>query len=103
MKRLLEELGGSWDWPQRVKDYSLGMRQKVGLTQALMENPKLAILDEPFNALDEDAVSRTRSLLRQRVDDGMGLLFSSHNNEDVESLANVTYRLNDGRLSVLKS
>lgn len=82
-----------------VKKYSLGMKQRLGIAQALMEKPKLLILDEPMNSLDEDGVLLIRKLLLELKNAGVTILLSSHNLDDIESLCDYTYKMNYGRLS----
>lgn len=76
---------------QRVRHYSLGMKQKLALAQALMEQPDVLILYEPFNALDERSVATTKHILRALHERGATIVFASHNRADVEQLA--THRL----------
>lgn len=83
---------------QQVKHYSLGMRQKLALAQAFMESPEVVLLDEPFNALDEDSVSVVRAVIRDFQAAGGTVVFTSHNPEDVAALADGVIRLNEGKL-----
>ncbi|KAE8762081.1 ATP-binding cassette domain-containing protein [Georgenia thermotolerans] len=66
------------DLPQKARHYSLGMKQRLGLAQAIMEDQPGMVLDEPFNALDEETVTEMRQLLRSLVDDGKPLVMTSH-------------------------
>lgn len=81
-----------------VKKYSLGMKQRLGIAQALMEKPKLLILDEPMNALDETGVILIRKLLLDLKNDGVTILLASHNSDDIESLCDHIYKMDKGRL-----
>lgn len=72
---------------QRVGQYSLGMKQKLALAQAIMERQQVLLLDEPFNALDADSVANVRTVLQELNKDGRTIVFCSHNSEDVEALA----------------
>lgn len=78
---------------QKVRNYSLGMRQKLGLAQAIMENPEVLLLDEPFNALDADSVVRVRELLRGLRAEGKTVVFTSHHADDVTELSEATFRV----------
>lgn len=77
----------------KVKKYSLGMKQKLGIIQAIMENPALLILDEPFNSLDEESIGLVRRLLLEEKEKGKTILISSHNKEDIELLCDQVYRM----------
>lgn len=83
-----------------VKKFSLGMRQKLGIAQALMENPKLLILDEPMNSLDEDSVELVRSILSDLKNKGVTILLSSHNRDDINKLCDYIYTIKSGELLV---
>ncbi|SFU87231.1 ABC-2 type transport system ATP-binding protein [Clostridium sp. DSM 8431] len=81
-----------------LKTYSLGMKQKLGIAQALMENPKLLILDEPMNALDEESVILIRKLLLNLKNQGVTILLSSHNKVDIDELCDHIYTMDSGKL-----
>ena len=83
---------------QTVKKYSLGMKQKIGIIQAIMENPDILILDEPFNALDEDTVLIVRNLLLQYRKDGKLIVITSHHREDIDAICNHIYCMEEGQL-----
>lgn len=69
-----------------VSKYSLGMRQRLGIAQAIMENPEVLILDEPFNGLDAATVAEMRTLLLELKAQGKTILLASHNAEDIRTL-----------------
>lgn len=81
-----------------VKKYSLGMKQRLGIAQAIMENPRLLVLDEPFSSLDEDGVRDVRRILLEMKGRGVTVILSSHNAEDINVLCDEVYRLQKGRL-----
>ncbi len=81
-----------------VKKYSLGMKQRLGIAQAIMENPKLLVLDEPLSALDEDGVQDMRKILLDLKQHGTTIILSSHNAEDIRVLCDDVYRLQKGCL-----
>lgn len=83
---------------QKVKAYSLGMRQKLSIAQAIFERPELLLLDEPTNALDEAGIMNVRSLLLKQKEAGTTILIASHNKEDLNILADEMLYINDGRL-----
>lgn len=83
---------------QKVKNYSLGMKQKLAIAQAIMENQDVLILDEAFNALDQDSVQSLRSMLLEFKDEGKTILITSHNQEDIDVLCDQVYRINQSKL-----
>lgn len=80
-----------------VKKYSLGMKQKLGIIQAIMENPELLILDEPFNALDEATVQMLYGVFKEYKDAGKLLILTSHHKEDIEMLCDKLIKLESGK------
>lgn len=84
--------------PKAVNKYSLGMRQRLGLAQALMENPELLILDEPFNGLDNAGVKEMRDVLKRLRGEGKTLLVASHNMTDIEVLCDTICEIDGGIL-----
>lgn len=85
----------------KVEHYSLGMKQKLGLAQAVMEGQDILILDEPFNALDYKTYNDTKELIRALRAEGKTILLTSHNYEDVEALCDQIYVLEGGKLGTL--
>lgn len=79
-----------------VRKYSLGMRQKLALAQAIMEKPDILLLDEPTNGLDEIAVDKIRTILMQEKERGALIVITSHNREDIVRLSDEVYRISDG-------
>lgn len=84
------------------KKYSLGMKQRLGIAQAIMEQPKLLILDEPTNALDEDGVELIRKVIREENEKGATVLIATHNKEDVQELCETCYRMSEGKAKMLE-
>jgi ABC-2 type transport system ATP-binding protein len=76
---------------KRVSKYSLGMRQRLGIAQAIMEKPELLILDEPFNGLDAQGVEDIRKLLMKLKEEGVTILLASHYDEDIRTLCEDVY------------
>lgn len=98
IKDLMKKFSLEPNSKQTVKKYSLGMKQKIGIIQAIMENPDILILDEPFNALDEDTVLIVRNLLLQYRKDGKLIVITSHHREDIDAICNHIYRMEEGQL-----
>ncbi|MDV8556497.1 ABC transporter ATP-binding protein [Streptococcus pneumoniae] len=81
---------------QKVKTYSLGMRKKLGIAQAIMENPYILLLDEPMNALDKSSVENMRTLFRKLSSEkGTTILIASHSEEDIRILCDKVYAIED--------
>lgn len=78
-----------------VAKYSLGMRQRLGIAQAIMENPEVLILDEPFNGLDKESVSQMRTLLKELKAEGKTILLASHNAQDIEELCDEVHNMEE--------
>ncbi len=79
--------------------YSLGMKQKLGIAQVLMENPNVIILDEPFNGLDDDSVITLRKILLKEKKKGKIIILATHIKEDIEQLCDIVYKINDGKIT----
>lgn len=94
----MEIVGLDPDLRRKMRHYSLGMKQKIALAQSFMERQHVLILDEPFNALDEQSVRRVRELLLTFRTEGRTILLTSHNREDIETLCDYAYRINGGKL-----
>lgn len=83
---------------KKVREYSLGMRQKLAIAQAIFEKPDLLLLDEPTNGLDEDSVKQVRRILLEEKERDCLLILASHNNEDLVSLCDVIIHLKEGKV-----
>ena len=83
---------------RKVGKYSLGMRQRLGIAQAIMEKPHLRVLDEPFNSLDADGVEDMRKLLIDYAADSNTILMFSHNKEDIDILCDKVYEMEKGSI-----
>ncbi|MFJ5788490.1 ABC transporter ATP-binding protein [Lysinibacillus sp. NPDC093197] len=82
-----------------VRKYSLGMRQRLGIAQAIMEKPKLLLLDEPMNGLDESGVSEMRDMILNFKKQEITILLASHNPEDISLLCDEVYKMDAGELT----
>ncbi|WP_055077977.1 ABC transporter ATP-binding protein [Lagierella massiliensis] len=81
-----------------VKKYSLGMKQKLGLCMAFMEDPELILLDEPMNALDEKAVNDLKDLILKKEKEGKLIIIASHDLEDLEELTDEIIEMQNGEV-----
>lgn len=93
IRETLIKVGLNPDMKKHVSKYSLGMRQRLGLAQAIMENPSVLVLDEPFNGLDKYGVLEMRELLKSLKREGKSILLASHNAQDIEELCDFVYDL----------
>lgn len=85
-----------------VSKYSLGMRQRLGIAQAIMENPMLLILDEPLNGLDKHGVKEMRSLIRGLRGEGKTILLASHNQGDIDELCDTVCEMDAGIMTIVR-
>lgn len=102
IRAVLEQVGLDADMKKPVGKYSLGMRQRLGLAQALMENPNLLILDEPLNGLDKCGSQHIRNIIKSLRADGKTVILSSHNQIDIDELCDTVCEMNDGVLTVVR-
>lgn len=85
-----------------VGKYSLGMRQRLGIAQAIMEDPGLLILDEPLNGLDKHGVKEMRNLIRCLKDEGKTILLASHNQGDIDELCDTVCEMDAGKMTMIR-
>ncbi len=83
---------------QKVKHFSLGMNQRLGIAQAIMEKPKLLLLDEPFNAIDTKSIDYMRNLVLKQKESGATIIMTSHNKEDLNLLCDELFEISETRL-----
>lgn len=83
---------------KKFKKYSLGMKQKLGIAQVLMENPDIMIFDEPFNGLEEESVKKIRKLLLDEKKKGKLIIIATHIKEDINELCDIIYRVDNGKI-----
>lgn len=99
IQEAIEKVGLNPSDKRKVKEYSLGMKQKLAIAQAIMESPDVLILDEPTRGLDQESVSLIRSLLLDiNTKKGTTILISSHNAEDISVLCNEVLLMKEGRI-----
>ena len=85
-----------------VGKYSLGMRQRLGIAQAIMEDPSLLILDEPLNGLDKHGVAEMRKLIKGLKDEGKTILLASHNQGDIDELCDTVCEMDAGVMTIIR-
>ena len=81
---------------KKYSKYSLGMKQKLAIAQAIMEDPKVLILDEPFNGIEEKSVEKITKYLKQKKKEDRLIIFSTHIKEDLNNLADTIFHIDDG-------
>lgn len=94
----MERVGLDPGIAQKVRDYSLGMKQKLSIAQAFMEEQKLLILDEAFNGLDDSSVARVRDLLIELRQEGRTIILTSHNQADIDAVCDEVWKIDGQRL-----
>lgn len=95
---VLEQVGLAEAGRKKFRQYSLGMKQKLGIAAAVMENPDLILLDEPTNALDHESVQNLRKILIEQRERGALILIASHDEEELRYLADKIYLMENGRV-----
>ncbi len=83
---------------KKVKKYSLGMKQKLGIAAAIMEDPDMILLDEPTNALDQESIKNLRDILKEYKKRGKLIILSSHDSEELEYLSDEIYIIEGGKI-----
>jgi ABC-2 type transport system ATP-binding protein len=102
IKQTMIKVGLDPESKLHVKKYSLGMRQRLGLAQAIMENPEILILDEPMNGLDKDGVEDMRKYLLELKELRKTIIIASHSAEDIEILCDTVSEMDKGVLKKIK-
>lgn len=102
IRNAISSVGLNPDDKKHVGKYSLGMRQRLGLAQAIMEDPELLILDEPMNGLDKDGVKDMRQYLLDLKAQGKTILIASHSAEDIDVLCDTVCEMDKGTLTVVR-
>ncbi len=96
--RVIRRVGLDPKSKKHVGKYSMGMRQRLGIAQAIMENPELLILDEPMNGLDNQGAQDVRKLLMELREQGKTIILASHNKEDIAVLCDTVAAIDRGRI-----
>ena len=102
IRNAIVKVGLDPDDKKKVGKYSLGMRQRLGIAQAIMESPSILLLDEPMNGLDNQGVDEMRQLLLDLKESGTTIILASHSREDIEILCDNVAMLDKGRLTDYK-
>ena len=95
---VLKTVGLDPESRKHVGKYSLGMRQRLGIAQAIMEDPEILILDEPMNGLDKKSVKKVEDILKAFVENGGTLLMTSHIEQQVEACCKIVYEIDGGEI-----
>ena len=98
IKKIMKEVGLLENQPEKYREYSLGMKQKLRIAQAIMENQGLIILDEPTNGLDEESVIKFHELIKKLKKDNKLILIASHNKDDLRLLCDKIFKIDAGEL-----
>lgn len=98
VRETIQRVGLDPSSKKAVSKYSMGMRQRLGIAQAIMEDPEILILDEPFNGLDKEGVKEIRGLLMRLKHEGKTIFLTSHNSEDIKHLADQVWEMDAGQL-----
>lgn len=102
IRNAIERVGLDPDMKKPVGKYSLGMRQRLGLAQAMMEDPQIFILDEPFNGLDKHGVVHIRSIIKEWREEGKTILLASHNQVDIDELCDTVCEMDAGVMTMVR-
>ena len=94
----LERVGLDPDSDKKVKKFSLGMKQRLNIAQAIFENQKIILLDEPTNALDEDAVQLIYKIIREEKSSGATIIVATHHKEDLKEVCDVILKIAEGKI-----
>lgn len=100
---ILKKMGLELNNKEKVKNFSLGMRQRLGIAQAIMENQKIIVLDEPFNGLDKQGREDIKKIIYELKSPDRIILLTSHIEGDIEDLSDSIYEFNKGKLNIAKT
>lgn len=102
VRRTIEMVGLDPDLKKPVGKYSLGMRQRLGIAQAIMEDPSILILDEPFNGLDKNGVRQMHDLVLSQKEKAKTIILSSHSQKDIDVLCDVVCEMDGGVMRCIR-
>lgn len=103
IKECMSIVGLDYNCKKHVGKYSLGMRQRLGIAQAIMEKPNVLILDEPMNGLDNSGVKEMRDLLLKINSEGVTILLASHNKDDIQALCDTVLEMDHGQIIAIQT
>lgn len=101
IREILEQVGLGWEDKRKYRQFSLGMKQRLGIAGAVLEHPQLLLIDEPTNALDTDGVEMVQELLLEEKKRGALIVLACHDFSILQSLSDVLYSVKEGRVSPL--
>ncbi|GFI23867.1 ABC transporter ATP-binding protein NatA [Lachnospiraceae bacterium] len=102
LENVMKRVGLDPKSKKHVGKYSMGMRQRLAIAQAIMENPNFLILDEPFNGLDNQGVVEMRNIFLEFKQEGKVIIVASHNSEDIKVLCDHVYSMEAGNLKIIR-
>ena len=97
----LDKVGLLEEKDKLYSKYSLGMKQKLGIVQALMEDTKIILLDEPLNGIDENSINIIRNILLEEKNKDKLIIIATHIKEDIEKLCNIIYHFDSGKVTIV--
>lgn len=101
IREILEQVGLGWEDKRKYRQFSLGMKQRLGIAGAVLEHPQLLLIDEPTNALDTDGIQMVQRLLLEEKKRGALIVLACHDFSILQSLSDVLYSVKEGRVSPL--
>ena len=101
IRNVIRKVGLDPDLKKPVSKYSLGMRQRLGIAQAIMEDSSILILDEPFNGLDKNGVMQMRKLIKELREEGKTIILASHNQADIDELCDTVCEMDAGVMTMV--
>lgn len=102
LKEVMNKVGLDPTLKTKVKNYSLGMKQRLAIAQAIMEDPDILILDEPMNGLDRNGVEEMRAIFAKEKENGKTILLASHNKEDIDILCDHVFEMEGGEIKQVR-
>ena len=103
IRETIKKVGLDPDMKKPVAKYSLGMRQRLGLAQAIMEDPHIIIFDEPLNGLDKHGAAHIREVIKSLREEGKTILLASHNQQDIDELCDTVCEMDAGIMTMVRS
>lgn len=101
IRQVLEQVGLGYEDKRKYRQFSLGMKQRLGIAGAMLEHPRLLLVDEPTNALDTDGVEMVRHILQEEKEQGALIVLACHDFAVLQELSDVIYSVKEGRVSPL--